>query len=110
MHAHAYVLEDITTEPHAQEISADILRVWLSGYILQQYVFVIMCLFVDLECVCGVLTLHKRCMLHACKHVIECMCMHAKIHKYMCISVCIHMCIYVIYLFVCVRVYTYIMQ
>jgi hypothetical protein len=33
-----YVLEDITTEPHAQDISADILRVWHSGYILQQYV------------------------------------------------------------------------
>jgi hypothetical protein len=29
------LLEDITTEPHAQDISADILRVWLSGYILQ---------------------------------------------------------------------------
>jgi hypothetical protein len=26
-------LENITTEPHAQDISADILRVWLSGYI-----------------------------------------------------------------------------
>ncbi len=30
------LLEDVTTEPHAQDISADILRVWLSGYILQQ--------------------------------------------------------------------------
>ncbi len=29
------MLEDITTEPHAHDISADILRVWLSGYILQ---------------------------------------------------------------------------
>jgi hypothetical protein len=28
-------LENITTEPHAHDISADILRVWLSGYILQ---------------------------------------------------------------------------
>jgi hypothetical protein len=28
-------LEDITTEPHAHDISADIVRVWLSGYILQ---------------------------------------------------------------------------
>ncbi len=30
------VLKDITTEPHAHDISADIVRVWLSGYILQQ--------------------------------------------------------------------------
>ncbi len=29
------LLEDITTEPHAQDISADILRVWLSDYILR---------------------------------------------------------------------------
>ncbi len=29
------LLEDITTEPHAQDVSADVLRVWLSGYILQ---------------------------------------------------------------------------
>ncbi len=29
------VLENTTTEPHAQDFSADILRVWLSGYILQ---------------------------------------------------------------------------
>ncbi len=29
-----FMLEDITTEPHAQDISADILRMWLSGYIL----------------------------------------------------------------------------
>jgi hypothetical protein len=36
IHIHTYVLlEDITTEPHAHEISADIVRVWLSGYILQ---------------------------------------------------------------------------
>jgi hypothetical protein len=43
-HIHIYIyiyiyiyklLENITTEPHAQDISADILRVWLSGYILQ---------------------------------------------------------------------------
>jgi hypothetical protein len=37
-----YMLEDITTKPHAQEISADFLRVWLSGYILQhlqQYIY-----------------------------------------------------------------------
>jgi hypothetical protein len=31
-----FMLEDITTEPHAHDISADIVRVWLSGYILQQ--------------------------------------------------------------------------
>jgi hypothetical protein len=37
-HVCTYVLEDITTEPHAHEISADIVRVWLSDYILQQYV------------------------------------------------------------------------
>ena len=30
-----FMLENITTEPHAHDISADILRVWLSGYILQ---------------------------------------------------------------------------
>jgi hypothetical protein len=30
------MLENITTEPHAQNISADILRVWLSIYFLQQ--------------------------------------------------------------------------
>jgi hypothetical protein len=29
------MLEDITTEPHEHEISADIVRVWLSGFILQ---------------------------------------------------------------------------
>ncbi len=34
------MLENITTEPHAQNISADILRVWLSGYILQQCMYV----------------------------------------------------------------------
>jgi hypothetical protein len=34
MYIHA-LLENMTTEPHAQDISADILRVWLSGYILQ---------------------------------------------------------------------------
>jgi hypothetical protein len=39
---YVYVLENITTE---QDISADILRVWLSGYILQQYVYVCGCLF-----------------------------------------------------------------
>ena len=41
-HAHAmcvcimyvFLLEYITTEPHAHDISADIVRVWLSGYIL----------------------------------------------------------------------------
>jgi hypothetical protein len=33
-HTHT-LLEDITTEPHAHDISADIVRVWLSGYILQ---------------------------------------------------------------------------
>jgi hypothetical protein len=32
-----YVLENITPEPHTQDISADVLRVWLSGYTLQQY-------------------------------------------------------------------------
>ena len=26
----------MTTEPHAQEINSDILRMWLSGYILEQ--------------------------------------------------------------------------
>jgi hypothetical protein len=30
------MLEHITTEPHVHEISADIVRVWLSRYILQQ--------------------------------------------------------------------------
>ena len=35
------LLENITTEPHAHDISADIVRVWLSGYILQQYVCVL---------------------------------------------------------------------
>ncbi len=34
-----FMLEDITTEPHAHDISADIMRVWLSGYILQQYTY-----------------------------------------------------------------------
>jgi hypothetical protein len=38
--AYAYVcvcvLENTTTEPHAHDISADIMRVRLSGYILQQ--------------------------------------------------------------------------
>jgi hypothetical protein len=29
------LLENITTETHAQDTSADILRVWLSGYILK---------------------------------------------------------------------------
>ncbi len=29
------LLENITTEPHAHDISADIVRVWLSGYIIQ---------------------------------------------------------------------------
>ncbi len=36
-----YVLEisteNITTELHAHDISADIVRVWLSGYIRQHY-------------------------------------------------------------------------
>jgi hypothetical protein len=32
-----FVSKNIITEPHAQDISADILRVWLSGYILQQF-------------------------------------------------------------------------
>jgi hypothetical protein len=32
------VLENTTTEPHVHDISADIVRVWLSGYILQQTV------------------------------------------------------------------------
>jgi hypothetical protein len=55
-------LENITTEPHTQDISADILRVWLSGYILQQvhcgelrfthihkYVQIqIMCMYIDI--------------------------------------------------------------
>ncbi len=31
-----FMLEKLTTEPHAQDISADNVRVWLSGYILQQ--------------------------------------------------------------------------
>jgi hypothetical protein len=34
------MLENVTTDPYAQDISADILRVWLSGYILQQSVYV----------------------------------------------------------------------
>ncbi len=40
------MLEDVTTEPHAQEISADIVRVWLSGYILQQQMCVCVCVCV----------------------------------------------------------------
>jgi hypothetical protein len=38
LYIHTYIhtwLENITTEPHAHNISADIVRVWLSGYILQ---------------------------------------------------------------------------
>ncbi len=42
-----FMLENITTEPHAQDISADALRVWLSGYILQQcmYECMIICMY-----------------------------------------------------------------
>ncbi len=42
------MLENITTEPHAHDISADIVRVWLSGYILQQSMYVCMyvCMYV----------------------------------------------------------------
>ncbi len=35
MYMYLCVLENITTEPHAHDISADIVRMWLSGYILQ---------------------------------------------------------------------------
>ena len=31
---YVYVLENVTTEPHVQYIGADVLRVWLSGYII----------------------------------------------------------------------------
>ena len=46
MQAHAPLLENITTEPHAQDISADIMRLWLSGYILQYiyiYIYIYIC-------------------------------------------------------------------
>ena len=45
------VLENITTEPHAQDISADLLRVWLSGYILEHSDMRSMCSCVRV-CVC----------------------------------------------------------
>jgi hypothetical protein len=38
------LLEDITTEPRAHDFSTDIVRVWLSGYILQHAL---------ISCACG---------------------------------------------------------
>jgi hypothetical protein len=41
-HTYTYILlENIATKPHAHDISADIVRVWLFGYILQHiYIYI----------------------------------------------------------------------
>jgi hypothetical protein len=46
------MLENITTEPHVHGISADVVRVWLSGYILQQYVCMHMRVYTHGTCAC----------------------------------------------------------
>jgi hypothetical protein len=99
------LLENITTEPHAQDISADILRVWLSGYILQQVYrqihtpidtrththikysmpcpLNVRCTYAHLQvCVCAsICTLYMDLYMFACIFLDACVCtygMHAK--------------------------------
>jgi hypothetical protein len=53
------LLEDITTEPHAHDISADIVRVWLSGYILQ-YIYIYIYIYRHYACMCVAYTSYGR--------------------------------------------------
>ncbi len=94
-----FMLENITTGPHAHEISADIVRVWLSGCILQQYVYVYVYLHINaFICMYTCISIHTYIHMQVqegnnseqlCRRVIGifiCICTHAYpyIHTYTC--------------------------
>ncbi len=83
-----FVLDSITSEPHAHDdFTADIVRVWLSGYILPT-----MCV-----CVCVCVYIYIYIYIYAYTCVCVCVCMY--VYMYMC--VCLYVC-------VCVFIYIYI--
>ncbi len=86
VYTHVCMLENITTETRSQDISADILRVWLSGYILQQCMYIYICV----------------CIIRMCDAAIRCLFLAV---TFVCLSVYKYVCVY-IYIYIYIYIYT----